>query len=120
MSILLSDPPENMRLGPDNDTYNPGDTITCHADGNPELRMDNDDYQWINIDDTNDVTKGPVLNITNNMARGNFTYQCQACNEYLGQRHCATIDTRFFVQGKSELLLYMQFSHVTYSYKSVI
>ncbi len=95
---MLPDASENMRLDPDEDVYYSGGTITCEADGNPELRTD--DYQWINLNDISDVTEGPVLTISDDMVDGRFTYRCQACNEYLDQRQCATLDKHFSVSGE--------------------
>ncbi len=87
-----------MRLVSNDDVYHPGDTIGCEGEGNPELQTG--DYQWINLDDPSDITYDPVLTITDDMVDANFTYQCQACNDYLGQRHCATLVARFYVSGK--------------------
>ncbi len=55
----------------------------------------------MNLDDTSDITDGPVLTITDDMVDGSFTYQCQACNEYMGQNPCASLDKNFSVSGKS-------------------
>ncbi len=87
-----------MRLDPDDDVYHPGDTVTCEADGHPTLETD--DYQWMNLDDASDITEGPVLTITADMVDRTVSYQCRACNEYLGELHCATLDVHFYVSGK--------------------
>ncbi len=73
-------------------------TAPLQADGNPKLH--NDDYQWINLDNQSEVTDGPVLTITQNMAGGCFTYRCEACNEYLDQRPCVTSDKHFYVSSE--------------------
>ncbi len=95
---MLPDAPEHMRLDPDEDVYYPGDTITCEADGNPELQTDG--YQWISLNNTSDVTDGPVLAISDDMVDWRFIYRCQACNQYLDQLQCATLDKLFSVSGE--------------------
>ncbi len=88
-----------MQLHPDDGVYYPGNTITCHAGGNPELRTDNGDYQWINLN-TSAITCGSALIIADDMVDRSFAYRCRACNNYLGEPHCATLDTNFYVSGK--------------------
>ncbi len=89
-----------MRLDPEKDVYYPGGTITCEADGNPALQTD--DYQWINLNDPNDITEGPVLTITADMMDTcrTFSFRCRACNEYLGEARCTILDAHFYVSGK--------------------
>ncbi len=88
-----------MRLDPEEDVYYDGGTITCDADGNPAL--ESHDFQWANLNDTSDITDGPVLTVTADMVDRSFSYWCQACNEYLGKTHCAISYAHFSVSGKT-------------------
>ncbi len=95
---MFTDSPENLKLDPDSDIYYAGNAITCQANGNPKLQTE--DYTWINLNNQSDITDGPVLTITQEMEGGCFAYQCQACNEYLDERYCTTLNTYFSVSGE--------------------
>lgn len=65
-----------MGINPNHTIVNPGDRITCSADGNPEPM-----YQWKDLINGT-VTEGAVLVISEEMADNNYTFQCTASNQY--------------------------------------
>ena len=82
-----------MNIDPIQDEYNPGDTITCAAEGNPEPTL-----KW--VDQNNDtVVESGTLEI-NAAMEGRQTYSCLAQNEVRGDTISAMVTITFNVTSK--------------------
>ena len=82
-----------MNLGNAKDEYNPGEEITCAAEGNPDPTI-------IWVDDNNDtVVESETLAIVASM-EGTRTYSCQAKNVVRGTTHYLMETITFNVTSK--------------------
>jgi len=73
--FVVADLPRNLQLS-SRPIYHPGDIIQCSAEGNPEPS-----YVWKDLV-SGRVTEGAVLDISEEMADDNYTFQCTASNQY--------------------------------------
>ena len=91
-----------MNLGDVKDEYNPGEVITCAAEGNPSP-----DIYW--VDDTNaTVTEEATLIIDPSM-EGTQTYSCVATNEFRGTTFSERRTITFNVTSKFVFFSYLEF-----------
>ena len=82
-----------MDIAPIQEEYNPGDTITCAAEGNPEPTL-----KW--VDQTNaTIADSGMLEIDAAM-EGRQTYSCLAQNEVRGDTISAMVTITFNVTSK--------------------
>ena len=70
---MYLDPVTNMRLDNVKDVYNPGEVITCAAEGNPEPEI-----RW--VDDANATVSDATLLLIEPFMEGIQTYSCLATN----------------------------------------
>ena len=88
-----------MNLGNVEEEYNPGEEITCAAEGNPDP-----DISW--VDDNNDtVVESNVLTIEASM-EGTRTYSCLATNVVRGETNSEMQTITFNVTSKLPCFCY--------------
>ena len=76
--------------------YNPGEEITCAAEGNPDPEI-----RW--VDDTNATVSETDTLLIKPFMEGTQTYSSLATNYVRGDRHSLMKTVRFNVTGENNL-----------------
>ena len=87
---------KSMDIDPIQEEYNPGDTITCVAKGNPEPTL-----KWVDQNNAT-ITDSGMLEIDAAM-EGRQTYSCLAQNEVRGETILAMVTITF--NGTSKFII---------------
>ena len=91
---MVSDPVTNINLDKVKHVYNPGEVITCVAEGNPEPKI-----KW--VDDANaTVSESHILTIEPSM-EGVQTYSCLATNVVRGVTNTVMETVTFIVTSRN-------------------
>ena len=78
MYCIVTDAPRNLQITPRQSTYQPGDTIQCSAEGNPEPS-----YEWTDLV-SGTIVQGASIVISEDMVNKSHSFQCTATNLYNG------------------------------------
>ena len=107
-SASLPGPPENITFSPNMYEFHPLETITCTADGNPEIEH----YTWSDVTNTTDLKKNELLQEGKNASvleisekwkwAGDLTLRCTARNTIQGEEYFLSEDIVVTVTGKLE------------------